>query len=459
MFHTRSPRLFAVLRSLLALVMILTVIGCSAIPTLSKEDPTPTPVPAPEIPDKPTYVVQRGTVEETLTFTGRVAPAVEQELFFRADGRVSHVYVENGDLVEAGQLVAELDNTDLYQQIEQAQLEVEIATLALQEAQQNLDYTLATAQIGLDVKELELAKLEAEDTDADLTIAEANLQSADAERKAAQRDYDERAREGGVEASPQALALERATIGYTIAKANYDKVVAAAQQYEYELEIQRKQLELARLEFEHLATQVDPELARAITRNELSLARLQGQLNTTIITSTIAGKVTSLSAYEGRTVAAFDAVIVVSDESTLEITADPSSSQKELLTEGMSVTVILPSFPGEEYAGTITRLPYPYGTGGGSDVEDTDKRTHIALAGTGPTLESGDLVKLIVTLQRSENALWLPPAAIQTYSGRRFVLVDEDGRQRSVDVTVGIESAERVEILDGLEEGQVVVGQ
>jgi len=64
-----------------------------------------------------------------------------------------------------------------------------------------------------------------------------------------------------------------------------------------------------------------------------------------------------------------------------------------------------------------------------------------------------------VTLEEKQDALWLPPAAIRTFAGRKFVQVEEDGRQRRVDVTIGIESAERVEITEGLEEGQVVVGQ
>jgi multidrug efflux pump subunit AcrA (membrane-fusion protein) len=382
---------------------------------------------------------------------------VEVELFFRQDGRVSKVYVENGALVEAGQVLAELDNADLYQQIEQAQLELDAANLALLEAQATNEYARARAQISLDIEKLQLAKLEAQSNRSDLAIAQANLQAADAERKLAQRDYDERARQGGVEASSQALALERTTIGYTIARANYDRVLAAGQQHELDLEIARKQLELTQLEFDHLPTEVDSSQSRAVTRNELALERLQTLLSSTVISSTIAGKVTSLSAYEGRTVEAFTPVIVVSDESTLEITSDPSSGQKKLLTEGMVVSITLPAFPGKEYTGTITKLPYPYGSGGGGSVEDTDTRIHISVSAS-PALAAGDLVHLVVTLQRSENALWLPPAAIQHFSGRRFVLVDEDGQQRSADVKVGIESADRVEILEGVEEGQVVVG-
>jgi multidrug efflux pump subunit AcrA (membrane-fusion protein) len=64
-----------------------------------------------------------------------------------------------------------------------------------------------------------------------------------------------------------------------------------------------------------------------------------------------------------------------------------------------------------------------------------------------------------VTLQRKDNVLWLPPQAIRTFQGRQFVVVDEGNRQRRVDVKLGIQGPDRIEIVDGLKEGQKVVGQ
>jgi len=73
-------------------------------------------------------------------------------------------------------------------------------------------------------------------------------------------------------------------------------------------------------------------------------------------------------------------------------------------------------------------------------------------------VEPGDLVRVTVVLERKEDVLWLPPAAIRTFEGRKFVVIQEGAIQRRVDVTVGIESDDRVEIVSGVEEGDVVVG-
>jgi hypothetical protein len=69
----------------------------------------------------------------------------------------------------------------------------------------------------------------------------------------------------------------------------------------------------------------------------------------------------------------------------------------------------------------------------------------------------GALVSLTIVLAERNDALWLPPDAIRRFQGDAFVLVLEGGRQRRVDIETGVESANQVEILEGLERGQVVV--
>ena len=55
--------------------------------------------------------------------------------------------------------------------------------------------------------------------------------------------------------------------------------------------------------------------------------------------------------------------------------------------------------------------------------------------------------------------LWLPPDAVRAFEGRRFVVVREGDRERRAAIRVGIETADKVEIAEGVKEGDVVVGQ
>ena len=493
-----SPRTRPLVYSLLALVVVLTA-GCDALPTSGKAASTPTPIPAPPIPEKPTYTVRRGVVVDNLSFTARVAPVLEEELFFREDGRVKKVYLKRNDLVEEGTLLAELENDDLVRQLAQAELERETAEINLTVAEGNQQEAIARQKIDLEIEKLQLQKIEEQETSLalDVDIAAANLakgtlgpESEDIE--IAQREL-ERAKNSlwssqvnrdstcrlqgaacdSAQASVQSqeenvriaeIELQKAMQGpqpadVRILRANYQKALQRQKELTLDLEIAKRELALEEMALAALSQQLDPQLAKAVERSKLAVDRLNAQVENTRIFSPIAGKLTSVSAYDGRPTTAYKTVFVVADETELEVTAEPMSSQLQRLTEGMPAAIVLSAYPGKELPGEIVQLPYPFGRGGGANIEEADKLTHISFDPQDLELAPGDLVKVIVTLEKREDALWLPPAAIQTFAGRKFVNIDEEGRRRRADITIGIESAERVEILEGVEEGQVVVGQ
>jgi len=486
--------------ALLFVILIVMATGCSSTTSSSKEEPTPTPIPPPAIPEKPTYTVKQGEVVDSLSFTGRVAPAIEEELFFSTSGRAKVVYVERNDQVTEGTVLAELENDDLIRQLAQADIELETAELNLKTAEDAHALTVEKAEIDLEIKRLGLEKTEENlaGLERDVQVAAIELAQAKAgptaeeieislrgiERSknslwSAQVSRDSTCGQGGGAACDSAQAnvqsaeesLRIAEINHSllikpltadelrVLEAGYEKVAQGLRTAELDYEIQKYQFEIAELEFNNLTAEVDSQLLKAVERAKLSVERLQAMVDDTQVTSPIDGKVTSVSAYEGRDVQAYRTVFVVADETELEITAEPMSSQLQRLTEGMDAAVILSAYPGKELPATIVQLPYPYGKGGGATIEDADKLTHITMDTQDLDVEAGDLVKVIVTIERKADALWLPPAAIRTFSGRTFVVVEEEGVQRRVDVTIGIESAERVEIEDGLEAGQVVIGQ
>jgi len=205
---------------------------------------------------------------------------------------------------------------------------------------------------------------------------------------------------------------------------------------------------------------VDPVLVNEVNQAQLALERLQAQVADAQIVAPAAGKILSLSVYAGRPAEAFKPVIVVADPSAIEVSADLSSSQLQEMIEGQKAVVTLNAYPGQTWHGTVRRLPYPYGTGGGTEgLAGEDKSTRISLEGDLSDLELGDLARVTIVLEEKDDVLWLPPAAIRIFQGREFVIVQDADRQRRADVEIGIESDDRVEILEGLEEGQIVVGQ
>jgi RND family efflux transporter MFP subunit len=440
----------------LILLTLITVVGCSSGPSQSQEDATPTPIPTPIVPTKPTYEVQRGEIVKISEFTGRVSPVIEEELFFRTSGYVGTVYVKRDDWVEAGDVLAELEVTDLKNQLAQAEASLESAI-------SNNEQRTVEAEASLQAAELNLAITKANGPGVDLVVAEVNLERAQTSLADAREEYlkaldqiwrPEELRENA------AKRVHEAELDLRIAEANYQQALRAQDVYRYQVQLQEQQVNLARMQLERLEAGLDIEEIR------LTVERLKAQLSDARLTAPFDGRILGVSVAEGRAMEAYRPVLTIGDPSEVELAANLTASKMEDLTEGMAAVCTVSNRPGEEFAGSIRRLPYPYGTGGRttsgtSGVEDMDESARISLEVTAEEagLELGDLMYVTVVLESKEDVLWLPPQAIRTFEGRKFVVVQEGDGQRRIDVKIGLESEDRVEIEEGLAEGQIVVGQ
>ncbi len=427
--------------------------------------PTPTPFPTPIVPEKPTYTVEQGTVVKTLEFRGRVSPVTEQELFFEMDGYVRVVHVEQNDLVKAGDVLAELEISDLENQLAQAEVALQTAELRLSQAEQENVDALAQARIALEKAKLLLEQTQQQDIDSEVTIAQVNLKQAETAVVDAEREYKEsleRQREWGNRAEPQevvdsyARALDQARDNLTTAQAQYNQAVTARRNHTYNVQLQAKEVELAQLQIETLERGVDPLLAQDVEKARLDVQRLEGQIEDARLVAPFDGRVLSLDVRAGNLATAFKKVLVLGDPGALEITADLNAEELGQMSVGQAATVRLLNRPEQEWSAEVRQLPYPYGGGSGDESEDQSAR--IALDDPDVTLEIGELATVIIFLEQRDDALWLPPAAIRSFQGRDFVVIQEGEGQRRVDVRIGLESEERVEILEGVAQGQIVVG-
>jgi multidrug efflux pump subunit AcrA (membrane-fusion protein) len=417
----------------------------------SREEPTPTPIPTSVVPTNPTYVVQRGNVIRELQFSGRIAPVVEQELFFRTGGYVKEVYARRNDQVEEDDLLAELEVPDLKNQITQKEAE-------LQSVQMDQERRITEAENSVRAANLRLAKLEASRSATQLVSARINLEKARIRLQEAREEYNksldrdwekEEVREG------YARAVRNAEWNVEVAEAQYQDALRSRDRIEYDVELAEMDLDLAEMRLSEIETGLE------VTRTLLSLKRLEDQLADARISAPFEGEILSVNVIEGRQVQAYNPVMILADLSQLEVSADLLDSEMSELSEEMEVVAEFANQPGEELRGVIRRLPYPYGGGGLSDTEteeDSSVRITIPeLDDSGIEYDVGDRLRITVEIERSEDTLYLPPQAVRTFEGRSFVVVQEETGQRRVDVRIGLRSDDRLEILDGVSEGQTVI--
>jgi multidrug efflux pump subunit AcrA (membrane-fusion protein) len=382
------------------LIAVALLAGCALLPATRTEqvaaEATPTPIPTAQIALKPVYQVQQGEVVKSTTFSGRISPVREEELFFRVDGRVRTVFFKRNDNLKKGDVIAELEIDALERELKAAQLELERAQVTLDEAERNLELDRQEAKTRLDMAQIMLKAIDA------------NSQSTRAE-----------------------------------------------------VAMQAKEIELAQLEVDRLSTGVSPLLKNDVTRAQYAIEKLTQEIAEAQIIAPFDGKLLSVNLSPGKAVTAYVPVASLADVGQLEISADLLSDQLQTMAEGMPATIVPSSRPGVTLHGTLRRMPYPYGSGGsGQTLEEKDKTTRVTLQESpeegGYAL--GDLMRVTVEIERKPDVIWLPPQAIRNFNGRRFAVVQDGDVQRRVDIKIGIEAEERVEIEDGLQAGQTVVG-
>ncbi len=447
------------------LVVSAAALGCALLPIgcslgQSQEEPTPTPIPTPIVPTKPTYEVKRGEVVKEVEFSGRIAPVVQEELFFRTTGYVDTVFVELYDSVSEGQVLAELVIDDLERELSTAKLELERVGSNLKEAKRDLEYDIRKARVSLEITQLELEGAKAKDPEPLRTQAEADLEKARVVLREAQEAYDRVAWRNDLEASSEAAALEQATLDYAKVEASYQLALQVIAEHPSQMAILERQVELAQIALDELEEGVDPALEHEVERARSKVQSLEARIAESQIAAPFDGQVLSSLISEGYSVEAFKEVMLIADPSDLEVRAKPDSMQLQEMEEGMSATMTLVNRPGEEIMGHIELLPSSYGSGGRSKgVGDEDETTHIALdeVASGTGYDVGELIRVTVAVERRDNALWLPPEAVRTFEGRKFVVVRDGEAQRRVDVKIGIRGEDRIEIEAGLTEGEIVV--
>jgi HlyD family secretion protein len=457
------------------LIAFLVLILLSACVPQAQETP-PTPVPTPIVPQKPVYTVQRGRVSRVLELRGRVSAIRQQELFFRTSGTVDSVLVSRGESVSAGQVLAHLSEREKFEAaVTDARLDVVKVQRELDKLFAESGLRSAEALVDLHKAQDELAKARRELATlgkvraSNLTIAEAethyvlmNSQLEEARRwweNVQHRDPTDMER---MQALANLTGIQRsrdqalATLNWYKGHSSPEEISAA----EAKLALAEAKLKEAERKYERIKDGPDPydvSLAEAtLARAEGALKKAEAELESLEIIAPYDGVVLSVALSPGMQVTAFKAVLTVVDPQGLEITLLPSSAELSELSAGQAAVVRLANRPGQEYPGQVRSVPLTSGSTAAGQASDQSVR--VSLEDKDMLLTMGEIATVTIALEERDSVLWLSPAALRTFQGRDFVIIQDGEIQRRVDIRLGLKSQERVEILEGLADGQSVLG-
>jgi HlyD family secretion protein len=313
------------------------------------------PQPEPEITEEPEEEVTR-----VVSATGVVVPFRWASLSFQIGGRVEEVLVEEGDQVQEGQLLIQLDNSGLEDAVAQAEAAVATAqaTLAQVEAGPRAE-ELAVAQAGLAAAQAQLAKLRTGPTQEEITAARGALETATIALQQAQAAYDEVSWLEEIREMPQALALQQATAEYEIAKANYEALIRGASAED--IAAAQAEVDRARASLELLRVGARPEdvaVAEAqVAQAELALSQALSSLEDASLTAPFAGTVGALRVRKGEMVSPGTPVMTLGDVSELKVeTTDLNEIDIYLVEVGQEVDLTFDALPERSIRGVVTRI-------------------------------------------------------------------------------------------------------
>jgi HlyD family secretion protein len=463
--------------------------------------------------------VRQGDLVITASGTGTLIPSTEVDLGFSTGGVLAEMAVEVGDRVEAGDVLARLDDTGARSEVTQAEINLRLAELELAKLTKEPDAadlaaaqaSLADAQASLDdlttpstAEELAAARdnlvsaqktlesLLAGPTREEILIAKADLQTAEIDLQEAQAAYDEIAWRPGAGASSQAMELWRAGTAYEKAEATYDQAVAGPTEEELaaaraavaeaqaqldtleqgpdpeELAAAEAKVTQAQAELDTLLAGVSPEDLEAaqldVEQARNTLASAQSQLKDTVLQALFAGMVTAVEAQTGENVGT-EAIITLADldHPLIELYLDETDLDK--IAPGYEVEVVFDALPNETFRGHVVQVVPTL-------VEVDGVTTVQALAALeeeswgNPSTGSGHRPRLLpaglnasvdVIGGKAENALLVPVEALRELSpGNYAVFVLVDGQLEARPVEVGLMDYTNAEIVSGLEQGDEV---
>jgi RND family efflux transporter MFP subunit len=462
-----------------------------------------------------TYTVGRGDLVITASGSGTLVPAAEITAGFRSGGVLAEMLVEVGDEVEAGQLLARLDDTDAQDQVAQAEINLRQAELALAElteevdaadlaaaeasfssARANLtaltsppgDQELLAAQESLEAAQEALDDLlalpdpdEVEVAKADLTLTKMNLRTA-------QTAYDKVAYREDVGATQEAADLWQATTNYEQALAEYAEAMEGAG--DDDIAGARAQVALAQAQLDDLLEEPDPdELAAAeikVTQAQaeldallagasdtdleaaqlnmeqtlLDLGSAQRSLAETQLLAPASGTVTAVNAQAGESVGS-EALITLADMKEPQVQFWVEEADLASVAPGNKVNIVFEALPDYAFPGQILNVdPMLVDVDGTPAVQSYAR---VDLTAHPISLLSGMNAEIEVVAGEAENAVLVPLQALREMGAGQtgqdqyavFIVLPSGELEMRI-VTVGLRDFVNAEILSGLVPGEVI---
>lgn len=450
-----------------------------------------------------TATAETDDMKVTVSASASTSSSSEVALNFDGSGRLEQLYVSEGELVTAGQVLARQDDSQLAAQLKQARAGLRTARANLSKLRAGAtgeeiavsQAAVDSASISLEAAKRKLAEVQSQAAQ-DAATAQLSVDNAKTSRdftlgvrEAAARDYLDLVKkyEHPLLQIPNYTAAQEAEVDAAKATADaaMNTYLAAETTYKNALENKKNidtknqtaiqaaqdvvnsansshQSALAQLNLKKAAPRSqDLQVARdQVEQAQATLEIAQKNLDNATLKSPARGRVISVTAVEGEFVAggagglSTSAFITLADLQRAQVVADVDETDVGRVKLGQEAEVALDAFPERSIKGRVVEVGY---LARQTEAGGTALPVKISLDETKGVDVRKDMnadVNIVVSVKK--NVLSIPLEAVIEKEGRDVVYVIEKGRARMRRVRLGLATDEAFEIASGLKRGEII---
>jgi len=352
--------------------------------------------------------MQNLTITVTATSTGTIKSDNEAKITVRRTGRITRLYLDEGDIVKAGEVVAELDK-------EEALYSLKMAEAALQKAELIVgNLTASYASFKADVE-------------GNIDRARAVLSEIESRRKR----YLSLQEKGYV----AAMDVEAIQKEYDIARANLVSAISSR--------------EMLKAKSDEIKAH---EASVREARNNLALSRLNYEYS--FVRSPISGVITSRPAKLGEGVQKGSVIATVVSTEQMYVEAFIDEADVARVRTGQKVNITMDAYPGRVFTGEVYRIS-PVVLGGKQETRTFEVR--VKFKEDVAVIRPGMSADIEIIVADIENVLIVPSQAVIERDGKRYVYTVKGSTARLINIETGRSNWNFTEVRAGIKQGEEII--
>lgn len=439
-----------------------------------------------------TYTVQRAPLSITLTESGTVKSRDQYVVKNQVEGRTSIIYViDEGTVVEEGELLVELDASELEDRLVDQQIQVENSEADYVSAKESLEVVKLQTQsnvaqatldndFAIEDKEKYLKgewPAQLMEAETDVTLKDEELRRTTDEFKWSERLYEEKYL-SETEYRADELAMKRAQLQLALSKENLNLLKEFTHKRrlaELDSNIEQMGLNLERVQREAASDLVQAQARLRAREAELKrqqdrLAKIEDQIAKTKMFAPANGMVVYATSSEfswrgdtepldeGQEVRERQELIHLPTADSMMVRMQIHESSLGKVKIGQPVRIRIDALPESSFTGRVTKiapLPDAQSVFMNPDLKVYD--TDVMIDGVHPQLRTGMSCQATILIEDHLDAIAVPLQSVVGRGNQSLVYVVSGNEAVARPVVTGLDNNAMIHIVDGLKPGEKVL--